>query len=153
MAHSKKSYSDPLKIGCVLFFSKNYKFSKIFRRAGVAWLLYVYSPWLSKLKSLFQVSLTNPSIGLDISECFTQEDGSKICSLSEGPCSSDTDCLFNLVCEPGTCGQNHPDGSSCCIEPKPCNYLHERTNSCCSSLNQCGLNEGWSQFKIIWSAW
>ena len=51
-------------------------------------------------------------------------------------------CLFNLICQPGSCGENYPKGSSCCVEPEPCTYKHSRTDSCCSPMNQCHINQG-----------
>ena len=53
------------------------------------------------------------------------------CGLDEGPCNSDSQCLFDLICEPNTC-----------IEPLSCSFIHSRTNTCCSSLNKCNVNEG-----------
>ena len=53
------------------------------------------------------------------------------CGLDEGPCNSDSQCLFDLICEPNTC-----------IEPFSCSSNHSRTNTCCSSLNKCDVNEG-----------
>ena len=71
--------------------------------------------------------------------CFVLEDGGKKCSLSQGPCNDDNECIHNLICIPGACGI---EGSGCCIEPYPCNTNHTRKDSCCSPLNLCGLNEG-----------
>ena len=64
------------------------------------------------------------------------------CGLNEGPCTSDSQCLFDMICEPNSCGDSFPEDIKCCIEPFSCSFSHSRTDSCCNSLNKCNVNEG-----------
>ena len=64
------------------------------------------------------------------------------CGLMEGPCLDDSNCLFDLICEPNSCGGDISNNTRCCTQPFPCNDTHSRTFSCCNDLYKCNVNEG-----------
>ena len=70
---------------------------------------------------------------------WTQEEK---CGLMEGPCSDDSHCLFDLICEANSCNEDFSNGTRCCTQPLPCNHTHARTDTCCNELHKCNINEG-----------
>ena len=70
---------------------------------------------------------------------WTQEEK---CGMMEGPCSDDSHCLFDLICEANSCNEDFSNGTRCCTQPLPCNHTHARTDTCCNELHKCNINEG-----------
>ena len=94
--------------------------------------LFFVKRWISKSVNFVEIFPVDCCFSTILKKCLgcNITKGEK-CGLNEGPCNSDSQCLFDLICEPNSC-----------IEPFPCSSNHSRTDTCCSSLNKCDVNEG-----------